>query len=1037
MFDGEIRSRGVLAITLKNNFTRDLRSLDPNDIIGPEGYGELKWVSASERLPYTIRFENDPKQATAPAQLVRIVQTLDSDIDPATVEFGKFGFRGKEFTVPPRRQSLNFDLDLKEDFGIIVRVFAIVDPASSEISWTFSSILPATGAETSRPEDGFLALNLLPPEGDGFVTYTVRAKANAPTGSTLNARARIIFDGNAPIDTPEIFNTLDVSIPTSTIVGQSPTADSRLLVSWDGDDSDPGVGVATFDVYVSENGGRYRKWLSNTNLLESEFPTTTGTTYSFITIVRDHVGNAEADTKLPDASRPLAIAGGPYEITEGIAAPLSGSARDPGGTITSFVYEWDLDYDGVIFDVDSTQRNPMLTVNDGPSTRMVALRVKGTAADAVTSLVATASVKINNAAPTVGSAQSSVSGFVNTLLTNSGSWNDTPTDTVTLSASLGQVVKNSNGTWNWSLEPTSALNNQPITITATDKDGAATSTTFTVSAAVNTQTFTPAISSTVSAITNQAQAIVSLDFGQSVRGFAESDLALVNATVESITHQGNGRYQIALRANSFGTVSIRLLAGSVLDDTGRTNSQSDLFNWSYVDTANMDFGDAPAGAFIGAADYPTRLAQNGARHRAGGPRLGSALDTENDGQPASQSLGDDAQPGDDEDGIQFNLAVLVSSTQNNISSFTVTASAAGKLDAWIDFNHDGDWNDVGEQVANSLTLAAGTQLIPFTVPVGAKTGTAYGRFRISTAGGLSPLGEAADGEVEDHTLTISPSASSLILSPSLGAHQMLTANGQLIIKNDSLVYFQADASLIGGVGLNDGNATVYSFLSPLSSLFGVLNYDGNGGVRVDTALPTVNLSSLVSQVSGINGIGLTGGEGQTIIFGTTDINLLNSDHRLRVNLGVRDTLSSTSRWNWQTTQQESTQLVHRFSSGDVNFIEVDSSNDWQNPFQALDTSGDGTISALDALLVINQINVTSGQTGNKLPIFNPTRPKDFFFADVNGDANLSPLDALLIINHLNTSRSGEGEQSPISAQQVDQAFDSVDFWDLEDKRRRR
>ncbi len=44
LFGAEIRSRGVLAITLKNNFTRDIHALDPNDIIGPLGYGADKWV---------------------------------------------------------------------------------------------------------------------------------------------------------------------------------------------------------------------------------------------------------------------------------------------------------------------------------------------------------------------------------------------------------------------------------------------------------------------------------------------------------------------------------------------------------------------------------------------------------------------------------------------------------------------------------------------------------------------------------------------------------------------------------------------------------------------------------------------------------------------------------------------------------------------------------------------------------------------------------------------------------------------------------
>ena len=145
LLESEIRSRGALAITLKNNFTRDLRSLDPNDILGPQGYGDQKWVSASERLKYTIRFENDPNQASSPAQVVRIVQTLDSDLDPATVEFSDFYFGGRLFTVQGKFQSLNYDIDLRSELGIYVRVFAFVDAATGEVSWSFSSISPDNG----------------------------------------------------------------------------------------------------------------------------------------------------------------------------------------------------------------------------------------------------------------------------------------------------------------------------------------------------------------------------------------------------------------------------------------------------------------------------------------------------------------------------------------------------------------------------------------------------------------------------------------------------------------------------------------------------------------------------------------------------------------------------------------------------------------------------------------------------------------------------------------------------------------------------
>jgi protocatechuate 3,4-dioxygenase beta subunit len=59
----------------------------------------------------------------------------------------------------------------------------------------------------------------------------------------------------------------------------------------------------------------------------------------------------------------------------------------------------------------------------------------------------------------------------------------------------------------------------------------------------------------------------------------------------------------------------------------------------------------------------------------------------------------------------------------------------------------------------------------------------------------------------------------------------------------------------------------------------------------------------------------------------------------------------------------------------------------------LDVSGDGLITPLDALLIVNRLN-------------QPTIGSDLPF-DVNRDGSLSPLDALLVINQLNESRESE------------------------------
>ncbi|MDY7080299.1 MAG: right-handed parallel beta-helix repeat-containing protein [Chloroflexota bacterium] len=97
---------------------------------------------------------------------------------------------------------------------------------------------------------------------------------------------------------------------------------------------------------------------------------------------------------------PTADADGPYTVPEGGSAPLDGSGSsdpDPGDTLT---YEWDLDYDGVIFDVDATDLAPLFDAFnlDGPDSRTVALRVTDGAGAWD---IETAAVTIDNVAPTV------------------------------------------------------------------------------------------------------------------------------------------------------------------------------------------------------------------------------------------------------------------------------------------------------------------------------------------------------------------------------------------------------------------------------------------------------------------------------------------------------------------------------------------------------------------------------------------------------------------------------------------------------------
>jgi VCBS repeat-containing protein len=85
---------------------------------------------------------------------------------------------------------------------------------------------------------------------------------------------------------------------------------------------------------------------------------------------------------------------------------------------------------------------------------------------------------------------------------------------------------------------------------------------------------------------------------------------------------------------------------------------------------------------------------------------------------------------------------------------------------------------------------------------------------------------------------------------------------------------------------------------------------------------------------------------------------------------------------------------------------------WQNPQEFNDVNGDGFVSPIDALLIINYLN-EGGET--QLPNAGITPPP---YLDPSGDEAVTALDVLLVINFLNANSSGgagEGEAASVTS----------------------
>ncbi len=119
--------------------------------------------------------------------------------------------------------------------------------------------------------------------------------------------------------------------------------------------------------------------------------------------------------------------------------------------------------------------------------------------------------------------------------------------------------------------------------------------------------------------------------------------------------------------------------------------------------------------------------------------------------PATATAGSVSIVVDDEEGVLFKGMFNASS---NPVIATVTSTGAGMLDAWIDWNGDGDFNDSGEQIIVSQPVQAGDNTYNLTTPINAAVGFVNARFRLSTLGGTLPGGLAVGGEVEDYLIEI-------------------------------------------------------------------------------------------------------------------------------------------------------------------------------------------------------------------------------------------------------------------------------------------
>jgi len=325
-------------VTVSSSEVEQIISHDPNSIIGPKGSGAAGIVPIKQPMPYTIQFTN-VATAQAPAQQVVVQQKIDPpNLDWRTFRLTSFGFAGQTYSIPANSAFYQTTIDLA---GIDVQFTATIDESTGLATWTFTSVDPTTGQVPLNPTVGLLPPDVSNGIGEGYVSYTILPAATDPTGTVISAQATVTFDTQPPLATPEIFNTIDAGTSLTSSVTALPAFENstQFGVSWSGSDASNGSAVSTYTIYVSDNGGPYTAWLSDTPLTSAPFVGRDGHTYGFYSVATDNAGNVQPApgtsqaTTAVDVTPPVTTAlsspaaGGSYNAA-GWAGTIAGSATD-------------------------------------------------------------------------------------------------------------------------------------------------------------------------------------------------------------------------------------------------------------------------------------------------------------------------------------------------------------------------------------------------------------------------------------------------------------------------------------------------------------------------------------------------------------------------------------------------------------------------------------------------------------------------------------------------------------------------------------
>lgn len=331
---------------------------------------------------------------------------------------------------------------------------------------------------------------------------------------------------------------------------------------------------------------------------------------------------------------------------------------------------------------------------------------------------------------------------------------------------------------------------------------------------------------------------------------------------------------------------------------------------------------------------------------------------------------------------------------------------------WVDTNKNG-FRDAGEfgtagwtvsvQGPNGEALNLRRTVEPDNFPDGQLANN------FSTAVTLFATGSDSDGRVGVFTDTTNSTGTKNFRGFSRASQSYLptwTASSRRLQINFSAPTSVVEIDAIGAATSSFGRLEVYSASGQLLGRYTTAELSLGAVEKMRIARGTADIAYAIASGNTIGSVRLDnlrfGAETETVTGARGQYafpSLPPGNYRVQVT-------STTTPINPVGGRQNAT-VVANTATSDIDFGYSSNTSPWQNSANQFDVNASGEVSPIDALLVINDLNIRRSRA---LAGTNFTPPP---FIDVNGDGSLSPIDALLVINFLNArargSGSGEGE----------------------------